>query len=327
MSSIYHYTTPQGLLGIIRNQTLWCTHTRYLNDSTENTYAIAKFNELCQNYPQQLCEIAKSDEAFKAKLATFGDIHIILDCIKQVYYQLNKYMNTNLRDSYVSCFTFKKDDTTHWLSYGQSSVNYAIEFDHMDIEFGANSCGREPDTNSKYSSDKLIGLPRNNEKVPGENILRHFVPMARQVTYDTHLIENLLAPESFLKIGDQRKINIEQNISSIFNNLISFFSSIKNSEWAGEEEYRLILSEKMNAVTGTNTLKTIEGKSDIVKWRERDGILIPYIEYPINPKIIKRVIYHSKDNDSYIKQSLNLLKRIYELDFEIEKSQSSYYRM
>ena len=32
---LYHYTTWQGLLGILQTQTLWATHCRFLNDSSE----------------------------------------------------------------------------------------------------------------------------------------------------------------------------------------------------------------------------------------------------------------------------------------------------
>jgi len=34
-SVLYHYTTQQGLLGIINNKEIWATHTQYLNDVRE----------------------------------------------------------------------------------------------------------------------------------------------------------------------------------------------------------------------------------------------------------------------------------------------------
>lgn len=316
MASIYHYTSAQGLLGIIKNQVLWCTNSQYLNDRTENVYAISEFNRLCKLNQSTILDIAPPDLNLEKSLKFFSDF----------YERLNEFLIKNLRDSYVACFTFKKDNTTHWLSYGQNSVNYAIEFERQDIEYGANSCGRKTENDLKYSY-RLIGEPKSGEKYPGEHILNHFVPTTRQVSYGIELLEIILSPTELFQKVINKEIAPELLIESIFNQLLFSFSSIKNSEWIGEEEYRLILSERMNVCPDTKTLKTIEGKSDIVKWRERDGILIPYVEYPINPKIIKRVIYHSKDNDSYIVQSLNLLKRIYKLDFEIEKSQSSYYRM
>ena len=32
---LYHYTTWEGLLGILQTQTLWATHYRFLNDYSE----------------------------------------------------------------------------------------------------------------------------------------------------------------------------------------------------------------------------------------------------------------------------------------------------
>lgn len=38
---LYHYTTQDGLLGIINNREIWATHTQYLNDVREFTHAIS----------------------------------------------------------------------------------------------------------------------------------------------------------------------------------------------------------------------------------------------------------------------------------------------
>jgi hypothetical protein len=37
---LYHYTTQEGLLGIIKCRCLWTTNIFYLNDSTEFNYAL-----------------------------------------------------------------------------------------------------------------------------------------------------------------------------------------------------------------------------------------------------------------------------------------------
>jgi hypothetical protein len=33
--TLYHYTTQDGLLGIIQSRSLWATNVSYMNDSTE----------------------------------------------------------------------------------------------------------------------------------------------------------------------------------------------------------------------------------------------------------------------------------------------------
>ena len=37
---LYHYTTQEGLLGIIKDKVIWATHTQYLNDQAEFSYAL-----------------------------------------------------------------------------------------------------------------------------------------------------------------------------------------------------------------------------------------------------------------------------------------------
>jgi hypothetical protein len=37
---LYHYSTQQGLLGIIRDKEIWASHTQYLNDVREFRHAL-----------------------------------------------------------------------------------------------------------------------------------------------------------------------------------------------------------------------------------------------------------------------------------------------
>lgn len=40
-ATLYHYTTPAGLLGIVENRQIWASHTQYLNDQLEFKHAIS----------------------------------------------------------------------------------------------------------------------------------------------------------------------------------------------------------------------------------------------------------------------------------------------
>ena len=33
---LYHYTSLEGLLGVINSKSIWASHCKYLNDSLEN---------------------------------------------------------------------------------------------------------------------------------------------------------------------------------------------------------------------------------------------------------------------------------------------------
>lgn len=42
---LYHYTTLEGLKGILETQTLWATHFEFLNDSSE----LSTFKDILSN--------------------------------------------------------------------------------------------------------------------------------------------------------------------------------------------------------------------------------------------------------------------------------------
>lgn len=47
-STIYHYTTAQGLLGIIQNQEIWATRSLFLNDPSEVVFAATTLVDMLQ---------------------------------------------------------------------------------------------------------------------------------------------------------------------------------------------------------------------------------------------------------------------------------------
>ncbi len=49
----YHYTSPEALLSIIKNSTVYFTDIRYFNDKSENTYIYNCFKEFLNNHPNQ----------------------------------------------------------------------------------------------------------------------------------------------------------------------------------------------------------------------------------------------------------------------------------
>ena len=42
---LYHYTSPEGLLGIVKRREIWATHTQYLNDVREFSHAVRMAGE------------------------------------------------------------------------------------------------------------------------------------------------------------------------------------------------------------------------------------------------------------------------------------------
>jgi hypothetical protein len=46
MEIIYHYTSQQGLLGIVNGKSLWVSSIRHLNDAAEFGYSVEMIREI-----------------------------------------------------------------------------------------------------------------------------------------------------------------------------------------------------------------------------------------------------------------------------------------
>jgi len=105
--TLYHYTTHNGLLGIIKNKEIWATHTQYLNDQQEYLHAL----NLVHN---EIDVIMRKSNNAKHKL-------LLKDMDEDVYG--NESMNIC-----VCSFSEVGDSLPQWRAYSGTSSGYAIGF-------------------------------------------------------------------------------------------------------------------------------------------------------------------------------------------------------
>lgn len=103
---LYHYTTPDGLRGILGSRRLWATHVRYLNDSSEFQYTLvfaqvqlARYAGTCADY-----RLKKLNDEWVRAIRIAGRDH---------YYALS--------------FSAERDLLSQWRAYGRAG--YALGFD------------------------------------------------------------------------------------------------------------------------------------------------------------------------------------------------------
>jgi len=104
---LYHYTTQAGLLGIIKDRTIWATHTQYLNDRREFLHAVDLVGR----------EIGR--------LLTAGQTAagmIALDKMRSILSKSPESINVC-----VCSFSETSDSLSQWRAYGRSS-GFAIGF-------------------------------------------------------------------------------------------------------------------------------------------------------------------------------------------------------
>jgi hypothetical protein len=102
-ATVYHYTSADGITGIIDKHEIWMSNTAFMNDTTELN--------MLQN----------------AK-AIFKDSDFVNDAVKHEWHEMLKRQRFNENrqtDYYMASFSRKKDSLEQWRAYG----NFCVGFD------------------------------------------------------------------------------------------------------------------------------------------------------------------------------------------------------
>lgn len=138
---LFHYTNATGLVGIIKNHTLWATHYAYLNDSEEIGYFLKHGlrNPLREVTKKFLCELVAQDKNKQSLIDQEGGEEKIID--QYIERTIDILMNKNLAEPYITsfCSTKNKDEQikehgllSQWRGYGREG-GYAIVFDTVRL--------------------------------------------------------------------------------------------------------------------------------------------------------------------------------------------------
>jgi len=120
---IYHYTDGPGLLGILKDQTLWATHFRYLNDKTE-----------LELFKKMLLDALRNKQV-SHKSHNKIDFDRFKEYIETVSGLVFDEKSRNLCDIFLCSFCFHDSRSkdigllSQWRGYGKDG-GYAIGFDY-----------------------------------------------------------------------------------------------------------------------------------------------------------------------------------------------------
>jgi hypothetical protein len=106
---VYHYTTIEGLKGIVSTGSLFATEITFLNDSSELVYA----DQIIRKYT------ASADSSNLGRL---------------LLSELNETLDRGRVELYVSCFCDSGDLLSQWRAYANQGAGYALEFDWNAIQ-------------------------------------------------------------------------------------------------------------------------------------------------------------------------------------------------
>lgn len=114
---VNHYTSSQGLLGILKNQNLRFTEYSYLNDNTEGDFIFVVLED-----------------------CLYGDTYIDKEFKKAILCQLdnspfNEIFDLNCKHYFLCCFSSNSDSLPMWNYYSKmpSKVGYNIQFRYEEL--------------------------------------------------------------------------------------------------------------------------------------------------------------------------------------------------
>jgi hypothetical protein len=252
---LYHYTTADGLKGIIINGNIWATNYRYVNDLTEYVYA---------------------NELLRADIASrIQHPNPIVDAVLKAILNTEDLL-VGAVDIFIACFCKEKDLLSQWRYYGgRGGGGYAIGF------------GRNTVTTQLIGASYQLYQVCYNERIQHlliKDLLDSFCNAVEQLGIGldpTTIVEPVIS--SKLPARDPTKppapLQIKSNVPAPLGELCMRLSfgflelacCFKNPSFAIEEEWRLV--HKRFSETKANTRN--------VSFRTSGATLIPYVELPL----------------------------------------------
>lgn len=271
---IFHYTSPEGFLGILNpdNLVLWFSQYDLLNDTTEGTHVVEIYQNVCDELYKQH-EISKKFfqevrqiEPMKQEMF----IYCSEDTIKDIDEDSFKFETCQ---QFICCFSRNDDSLPMWNYYVKGDkyegYNIGIFFDASKNDGIQNCYGKGYDF-------QIVDIIYNDHR-------------KQQIIRDT-LKE--VYPYYVDNLGNLEHIHRIKNVLSYFLRELSL--KFKQSCFQHEQEVRAIL--------------TIPESNDKfkIKYRNKAGYIIPYVELSFPKKIVTNIMIGPLINDD---MAVNNIKR------------------
>lgn len=279
---IWHYTSANGLKGILEDDCIWFSDRRFLNDSTECSYVYALIKELEING-----ELKKYNSDF---------VNLIMDIVNDIYNQNDDSKDgdmISILNCYVASFSMSKDNLGLWSYYtkNQEHLGYSFKIDVKDLlkkMIDEKKIKKLLITNGKVIYSKKIQINLLKDTIYEYSKLFEKVPKEKR----DHFIDAFLFYE--------------------FVNLLELYNIFfKPKCYESENEYRFVITSF--SLHQNNFLKK--------KVRIYKEMFIPYVELKGVKNLIKEIMVSPALNQNLLKNSVTILKDNYGLkDTIVSKS-------
>lgn len=270
--SVCHYTSLDGLLGILKEEKIFASSFKDTNDSSEFMYAKSLLKPILKTMHQDVAEtlgMNGSEEMFNSDLDKFIDI------------LFNPY-DTQLVNCFLFCTSIHKNDSSQyddgllslWRSYTKHDGGVGLLFD----------------------TAKLQPHFEKNQMHPKNVSIKYLSSLDEE--WSNLVMQHKDGCDSFLKTyfdSNYEATSFEECRRNDFVSLImELSSSFKHPGFIEEHEYRFIFN----------------GDDSQIKTRKVGGMLKSYIELDLDLKLIDKIILGPSVNQSNLYRKLKLHPKI-----------------
>jgi hypothetical protein len=308
---LYHYTSEQGLLGIIGNNNIRATHIRFLNDWTElreaftEKYVQILVDSFRVGLPKHFDENAR--RIMDGMLSERNNAKI-LDIIESP-------KSTN--ETFVCCFTASAgtsrqpgedpgDRLSQWRGYSHSEQGFSLGFDEDLLR-------KRIELDNPHAKAALLRCVYGNEE---RTLFFKELGNAASIRFNALRASNEPVPGSFITVRpnaseEYRKLNyyFSKSLSGATAAFFTKAAQIKHIGFREECEWRVVFQARRDALFPVDkTGKHLE----IVKFRDGQFGRTPFIEIPLGltePETspLRRIVVGPGTHKDDVKRSVELL--------------------
>ncbi len=262
---LFHYTNEQGLYGILKEQCLWATHYKFLNDSSEIILSKEKIRDIV--YPCTLefyNNIDPKNPVLQETISTYGNLEAKAKYDSELF--IDACYETLTPEIYIISFCTESEDNyinqngilSQWRAYGgdggfavvlnSEGLQNMLDFEYKFFHYGY----LEPATVVYSDEDEKYNLMLNELR-----------------PYLTDYLKKLFEQTLLIK-------NEPPDLGNAFSWLIKCFTHYKHKGFKEENEARIIAMPLNEGFIQDDTYKSKPEKER--KFRNKNGGQIPYIE-------------------------------------------------
>ncbi|MGA2233856.1 MAG: DUF2971 domain-containing protein [Terriglobales bacterium] len=246
---LYHYTSAEGLKGIIESNELWATSAYYLNDSAEMFYG---YNVLKDVLDQWLNNNSRPGDSMTLGLArqlrtSFEDL----------------FQKRLLKPIYLTCFCEQDNLLSQWRAYGQSG-GYSVGFRVLP-KVGIFGERLTPEPNIYTCRWTRVEYERTKQTEICRSILHPIFASLDEPT----------TAQAMRAVSEHPLFGYQKLLIATMDILLEEIVRFKSEAFKVEKEWRAVVRQREFLKQGTDD----GGKTPVpVHFRTSRGMLIPYVK-------------------------------------------------